>query len=434
MSKSDSKTPTSLESSPQSEEVEERNPNPSLILLRSDDDSYDDLSKKTVEKSILSACSNVNSNANPSFSSDSEVIIADVKKNTKKTKEIMGAQSNVEDTEKKEESIESIETEGFLVINPMENSDNVVLRKLLRGPRYFDPQDNNYGNCYNCGQNGHTVASCTTAKRKKPCFVCGNLDHNAKKCKQGKICFMCKKIGHRAKKCPEKGVQKPKLCLKCGDFGHEIFTCKNVYSPDDLKEVQCYICKCFGHLCCVDYGKSQSEVSCYKCGQLGHSGLECVNSHAHIETSNTISPSTCYKCGVEGHKARKCPTSIKKRKRKTKFSHNLQENRDHIGVRSAPHGVGEGQKRNKTQNGHASSYQSTHRGGWVNEDRHVNNLGSPSTPPTYQSNNNFHGKYGANSYGYNFPYEASGSNNHGFSRSRFGDSGNYGRREYNWDN
>lgn len=441
MARSDSKIPTTIESSRPSEEVEERKPIPSLILFSGNDDDCEALSLKTVEKSTLRACNNVNSNDDSSIISDSEVIITDVKKKTGETKEMTGEQSNDEDTEMKEETIELIESD------PVEKSDNVVLRKLLRGPRYFDPQDNGWGKCYNCGEAGHTVANCTAAKRKKPCFVCGSLEHNAKQCKQGKDCFMCKKFGHRAKDCPEKstkGFLKAKLCLKCGDSGHEMLTCKNPYSLDDLKEVQCYICRCFGHLCCVDYGKYASEVSCYRCGLVGHTGLECGNSHAHAETSNTKSPtSSCYKCGVEGHKARKCPTSAKKRKRKAKFSHNLQENRDHIGVRSAPHGQGEGHKRNKTQNGHSTPYQPKHRGGWINEDiggyqyHHVNNWGSPSTPPAYQSNNGFHGNHGGNNYGhgYSFPYEASGSNGyrHGFSRSRFGDSGNYERREYNWE-
>ena len=30
------------------------------------------------------------------------------------------------------------------------------------------------------------MANCTAAKRKKPCFVCGSLEHNAKQC--SKVC------------------------------------------------------------------------------------------------------------------------------------------------------------------------------------------------------------------------------------------------------
>lgn len=91
MVKSDSKTSTST----QSEEVEERKPNPSLILLSRDDDAYEDLSLKQVEKLVVGECSNVNSNDNASFSSYSEVIITDVREIIKNTKEMTGAQSNV---------------------------------------------------------------------------------------------------------------------------------------------------------------------------------------------------------------------------------------------------------------------------------------------------------------------------------------------------
>lgn len=55
-----------------------------------------------------------------------------------------------------------------------------------RGPRYFDPPNNSWGACYNCGEEGHTAVNCTSAKRKKPCFVCGSFEHNAKQCT--KVC------------------------------------------------------------------------------------------------------------------------------------------------------------------------------------------------------------------------------------------------------
>ncbi|CAK9164425.1 unnamed protein product [Ilex paraguariensis] len=74
----------------------------------------------------------------------------------------------------------------FVETNPVEIADNIVLRKLLRGPRYFDPPDSGWGTCYNCGEEGHTTVNCTSAKRKRPCFVCGSLEHNAKQC--AKVC------------------------------------------------------------------------------------------------------------------------------------------------------------------------------------------------------------------------------------------------------
>lgn len=41
-----------------------------------------------------------------------------------------------------------------------------------------------------------------------------------------------------------------------------------------IQEIQCYVCKSFGHLCCVNtVDNSTIEVSCNKCGELGHTGL-----------------------------------------------------------------------------------------------------------------------------------------------------------------
>lgn len=59
-----------------------------------------------------------------------------------------------------------------------------------RGPRYFDPQDSGWRTCYNCGEGGHTTANCSSAKRKKPCFVCGSFEHHAKQCQ--KVCGLKK--------------------------------------------------------------------------------------------------------------------------------------------------------------------------------------------------------------------------------------------------
>lgn len=54
--------------------------------------------------------------------------------------------------------------------------------------------------------------------------------------------------------------------------------CKYEYTEDNLKSVQSYVCKRFGHLCSVepcDSPPSLWAVSCFRCGQLGHTGLSC---------------------------------------------------------------------------------------------------------------------------------------------------------------
>nr|XP_016471263.1 PREDICTED: zinc finger CCHC domain-containing protein 7 isoform X5 [Nicotiana tabacum] len=75
---------------------------------------------------------------------------------------------------------------------PVEVPDNAVLRRLLRGPRYFDAPDKSWGTCYNCGEEGHAAVNCTSARRKKPCFVCGSFEHNAKHCTKvsGENCLL----------------------------------------------------------------------------------------------------------------------------------------------------------------------------------------------------------------------------------------------------
>ncbi|KAK1394513.1 hypothetical protein POM88_013569 [Heracleum sosnowskyi] len=206
-----------------------------------------------------------------------------------------------------QENIKSIE-------DKIEISDNIVMRKLLRGPRYFDLLDSGRGSCYNCGEEGHTAVRCTMAKRKKPCFVCGSLEHNAKQCAKGQDCFICKKGGHRAKDCPEKKMAglhlSAKICLKCGQSGHEMFSCQTSYSSDDLKEIQCYMCKNFGHLCCATYTPTVGgKLSCYRCGQSGHTGLACKISRGG--PNEIESPSSCYKCGEGGHFARECTNLAK---------------------------------------------------------------------------------------------------------------------------
>ncbi|KAE8664741.1 chromatin remodeling complex subunit [Hibiscus syriacus] len=244
-----------------------------------------------------------------------------VKRKTKKTKvekviedgdnaEMIDKAETVEQaiTAKAAEPVESLDA------NTVDKADNIVLRKLLRGARYFDPPDSAWETCYTCGEEGHMAVNCkSSSKRKKPCFLCGSLDHGARQCSKAQDCFICKKGGHRAKDCPNKhnnGMKYGNICLRCGGSGHDMFSCRNDYSHGDIKELQCYICKGFGHLCCVDFVDAKvREVSCYRCGQLGHTGLSCGRSYRETkEAIDNGSPSLCYKCGEGGHFARECTT------------------------------------------------------------------------------------------------------------------------------
>ncbi|KAH0725332.1 hypothetical protein KY284_001197, partial [Solanum tuberosum] len=105
-------------------------------------------------------------------------------------------------------------------------------------------------------------------------------------------CFICKRRGHLAKDCPNAKTQilqaqSCEFCLKCGDTGHDMFTCKDGYSSTDLEKIQCWVCKAFGHLLCGDYKDyGPKQVSCYNCGKLGHLGSDCLNLRGNIQLAS----------------------------------------------------------------------------------------------------------------------------------------------------
>ncbi|XP_045832211.1 uncharacterized protein LOC123923557 isoform X2 [Trifolium pratense] len=260
---------------------------------------------------------------NAGSESHSEEIKTQKKKKKKKHESDVQTVNAVIVEEEEKEAVETIEDPekvepGKAETGVVNTSDNVVLRKLLRGPRYFDPPSDSvsiWGTCFNCGEEGHASFNCTAARRKKPCFICGSLSHNVKKCTMARYCSTCKIVGHRSKDCPKKhgGDSNSKsltVCLRCGNFGHDMFFCKNDYSQDDLKEIQCYVCMKFGHLCCVNTTEAMpKEFSCYRCGQMGHIGWAC--SRLQNEATDAATPSSCYNCGEKGHFARECSSSVK---------------------------------------------------------------------------------------------------------------------------
>lgn len=329
-------------------------------------------------------------------------------------------------------------------------SDNIVLRKLLRIPRYFDPGETMLETCFNCCEEGHVAANCPMEKRKKPCFVCGLFGHNAKQCTQGQDCFICKKEGHKAKDCPEKHKRNTQqsitLCLRCGETGHDMFGCANNYPPDDVKEIKCYVCKQNGHLCCADLSDNcPKEVSCYNCAQSGHIGLGCAKRR---ENSAATNPTKCFKCGEEGHIAKGCTKNAKSDRFKGEWlahSRNKDKGKNDFGTRSAPHDARKTSKRKVPlfeERRDASRGKSRARGGWIVDDPDdltfmkykSNGWASPSTPKKpyishqYSSGGDYSTPQSSRGQKHGFASRSSNyssnTRKHGFSSSRFADNTN----------
>ncbi|KAM7522906.1 hypothetical protein LguiA_012808 [Lonicera macranthoides] len=400
------------------EEEEQLNPfNPPIVLSSDDDEEANqDLSLKIVEKAMLRACTTT-SNRKSESGSDGETdeLVTNVKeeeeeevedkKKRRKKKEKKKKKENIKSqdvdtvdvlTEAEKEKKREIGVDETVEINPVEKSDNVVLRKLL-----------------------------------------------------GQDCFICKKGGHRAKDCPEKYTSSPsnKICLKCGQSGHEMFSCKNDYSPDDLKV----------RILLVKYNVTCASVLAI---------FVVLTILVCFQEKFLVTDVVCWAILVwHAQSAKRNRESSNPTRRSTR------ENRDNSEARSSPNALGKARKRKKKQyerefgtpqskqwggwNTEDTEYtmppKSKRRGGWITEDPEdfprrkskVSGWGSPSTP-TNRSNKMYNSSAGGHTssshsrkgqkihFGSPAP-SSSRSYQHRFSASRFGNSSGDGtRRNYDW--
>ncbi|KAL1105141.1 hypothetical protein V6Z11_D04G113300 [Gossypium hirsutum] len=158
---------------------------------------------------------------------------------------------------------------------PGKSAKSTMLRNHLK-PRYFDPPNGSWTRCLSCGEDHPAAENRMLQKHVKACFLCRRLQHIGKHCSQGQYCLVCRGTFDQASDCPKKQKENNlnyNVCLRCGDSGHDMFSCRSDYSADDLKKIRCYICNDFGHLSCVKLpDASPTEVSCYTCSQSGHFG------------------------------------------------------------------------------------------------------------------------------------------------------------------
>ncbi|KAB2034755.1 hypothetical protein ES319_D04G106500v1 [Gossypium barbadense] len=186
---------------------------------------------------------------------------------------------------------------------PGKSAKSTMLRNHLK-PRYFDPPNGSWTRCLSCGEDHPAAENRMLQKHVKACFLCRRLQHIGKHCsQQGQYCLVCRGTFDQASDCPKKQKENNlnyNVCLRCGDSGHDMFSCRSDYSADDLKKIRCYICNDFGHLSCVKLpDASPTEVSCYTCGQSGHFGSDCSKCPKVVRGSK--SPALCYRCREEGH-------------------------------------------------------------------------------------------------------------------------------------
>ena len=123
--------------------------------------------------------------------------------------------------------------------------------------------------CFNCNERGHRTLECPQPKKEKVCWLCGEIGHLRKNCRN-ELCYNCSEQGHQAKKCPKPRCRADDMCNRCHAFGHFESFC-----PDRWRQYHHTIKE--GKIVQGTQNHSKREnIFCYNCGEKGHLGHECL--------------------------------------------------------------------------------------------------------------------------------------------------------------
>uniref|UniRef100_A0A0E0F6V9 CCHC-type domain-containing protein n=1 Tax=Oryza meridionalis TaxID=40149 RepID=A0A0E0F6V9_9ORYZ len=289
-------------------------------------------------------------------------------------------------------------------------SDNIVLRKLLRIPRYFDPGETLLETCFNCGEEGHVAVNCPMEKRKRPCFVCGLFGHNSKQCTQVGLpsskALLLGDLGMvKTVSSAKKEVILRKTALKSTigilnsllfvyDVENQVMICLDVPMIIHAMMLRKVIYVALTSLIFVQ--KKLVVIIVPNLVILG-----CAKQRREVSTAAT--PTLCYKCGEEGHFARGCTKNTKSDRmngESSAYSRKKGKGKKDFGTRSAPHDARKTSKRKSPlfeERRNSSHFKSKARGGWIADDADdqpykkykPNVWASPSTPKKQYNNHQF---------------------------------------------